>query len=107
MTLSDTQPSGVCIEGTRVPGAASGSDGDCSPTPRFIQSDPQIGNPGEESPAVRALRWELAAGNYRRELDEMRSELRRLARDRNPESDEYPEDLFEVAERLKSLLERL
>ena len=67
----------------------------------------EVSIPDEEPPAARALRWELAAGNYRRDLDELRSELRRLARDRNPESDEYPEDLFEIAERLKSLLERL
>jgi hypothetical protein len=51
--------------------------------------------------------WELAAGNYRRELDGLRSELRRLEGDRLPEPDEYPDDLQGVAERLRYLYDRL
>lgn len=100
-------PSGVSMQGTRVPGATSVPDGGDNTDVAFRQSDPQIGNPGEESPAARAMYWELAAGNYRRELDGLRSELRRLEGDRLPEPDEYPDDLQGVAERLRYLYDRL
>lgn len=95
---------------TGVPGflsAASAPDGSIVADAAVNQSDPQIGNPGEESPAARALRWELVAGNYRRELDGLRSELRRLEGDRLPEPDEYPDDLQGVAEKLRYLYDRL
>lgn len=71
------------------------------------RSVPPIGNSEEETLAAKALRWELAAGNLRRDLDEIRVELRRLSRDRCPEPDEYPEALYEVAEKLRSLIDRL
>ena len=100
-------PSGDSLPGTRVPEATSGSDGGLVPDVAPERSDPQIGNPGEETPAAKALRWELAAGILRRELDELRSELARLAKDKCPESDEYPEALFGVAEKLRYFYDRL
>lgn len=46
-------------------------------------------------------------GTLRRKLDELYDELRRLARDRDPDPMEYPEELMGLVEYIASLRARL
>jgi len=52
------------------------------------------------------LQVRLAAGNLRRKYDEILVELARLAKDKCPEPDEYPEELCGVAERIRYYADR-
>lgn len=47
-----------------------------------------------------SLAGNLAAGDLHRELDNLRAEIARLARDPNPDPDEYPDELEAIVERL-------
>lgn len=46
-------------------------------------------------------------GELHRKLDEILYEIGRLAGDRCPEPDEYPEELYGVAEKIRSYVDRL
>ena len=52
--------------------------------------------------AAGSLAESLAAGDLHRELDNLRSEIARLARDPNPDPDEYPDELEAIIERLSA-----
>ncbi len=46
-------------------------------------------------------------GELHRRVDELLYEINRLAVDRCPEPDEYPEELYGVAEKIRSYVDRL
>lgn len=89
-----------------IPGTASGESTEAAPVPdaASIRSSSRTGIVGG-TPLSMQERAELTT--LRRKLDELYDELRRLARDRDPDPTEYPEELVGLVEYVASLRARL
>ena len=107
-SISDNQPAESSAGVPAFPEAASGSVGpDRMPEAAHEQSEPPIGNAGEAPPAADGFLFRLAAGDLRRKYDGLLDDISRLAKDRCPDSSDYPDELFGLAERIRAFVDRL
>lgn len=96
---------GTVIGAPVLPDAASGPTNEVMlPDAAACQSSPRIGSTGG---GTLSLEERLAHGALRRKHDELLSEIQRLSRDREPEAEDYPDELYAIATRIRYLVDRL